>query len=145
MYTILTIGLEEARRVVEAAIEKASEMPEMPMTVAVVDRAGDPIYFVRQDGASSLTVRMAINKARTAVMLKMDTKAARDELAGEGLSVDEFIDPLMTSIPGGICLRTGDGIVVGAIGTSGRRPPAKDRDQEVAEVGARVFQEFQGR
>jgi uncharacterized protein GlcG (DUF336 family) len=144
MYRILTIGLEEARRVVEAAIEKASEMPEMPMTVAVVDRAGDPVYLVRQDGANSLTVRMAINKARTAVMLKMDTKAARTELAGEGLSIGEFIDPLMTTIPGGICLRTADGIVVGAIGTSGRRPPAKVRDQEVAEVGARAFQEMQG-
>ena len=70
MYRILTIGLDEARRVVEAASERASEMPEMPMTVAVVDRAGDPVYMVRQDGASPLTVRMAIHKARTAVILK---------------------------------------------------------------------------
>ena len=75
----------------------------------------------------------------------MDTKVARDMLAGEGYSIDEFIDPLMTSIPGGICLRASDGNVVGAIGTSGRRPPAKDRDQEVAEVGARTFQEMQGK
>ena len=67
MYRILTIGLDEARRVVEAAIERASEMPEMPMTVAVVDRAGDPVDMVRQTRQSA-DCRMAIDKARMRVI-----------------------------------------------------------------------------
>jgi uncharacterized protein GlcG (DUF336 family) len=62
-----SLGLNEARKIVDAIIEASAESEGRPMAAAVVDRHGDLVYFARMDGASPLTVRMSINKPHSCI------------------------------------------------------------------------------
>jgi uncharacterized protein GlcG (DUF336 family) len=59
------------------------------MAVAVVDTAGDLVYFEKMDATQAGSVTVAVDKACSAVRFKRPTKAFQDTLAsgGEGLRV----------------------------------------------------------
>jgi len=144
------ITMEEARKVIEAMLQAAITIPEdpnnpssanAPMSLAVVDTAGAPVYVVRMDGASTLTARMAINKAFTAIETRRDTIDSENHLKSVGRAITDFNagEPRLTYVPGGVLLRAKDGSIVGAVGTSGRRPPSKMDDEEISRVGARTY------
>jgi uncharacterized protein GlcG (DUF336 family) len=63
------IGLEEARRVIEAAQARAAEI-DKPITVVVVDSAGFPVAAERMDGARPLQIEIATAKAYTAAVMQ---------------------------------------------------------------------------
>ena len=131
----ISLGLEEGRCIVEAIMEAArTTKPGRPSSAAVVDNAGVLIYFARMDGASPLTARMAINKAYTAIDTQRDTRA-QYELITDGRDVAWFGEPRMAPIPGGVLIKTSDGSIAGAVGTSGRKA---DEDEELALVGAKA-------
>lgn len=76
-----TLVLEDAQKVIEAMLKYASKTkPGRGMAVAVVDGAGVLVSFARMDGASPNNVRMAINKAYTAIDWRRDTKTSRELL-----------------------------------------------------------------
>jgi uncharacterized protein GlcG (DUF336 family) len=54
----------------------------------------------------------------------------------------EFSSTTYTTIPCGVLIKTKDGNVVGAIGTSGRTPLVAMGDEELARIGAKAFEEF---
>ena len=115
-----SLGLEEGRAIVEKVLEAAqkTEPPKAPMTVAVVDRAGDLIYFARMDGASPQSARMAINKAYTAIQWQRDTREVQNMMKEER-DIAWFGDPgRQAPVPGGILIRSSDGTIAGAVGTS---------------------------
>jgi len=58
------VTLEEARRVIAAAEQKAVEIKH-PMNIAVVDEGGNLVSHVRMDGAWIGSVDISINKAFT--------------------------------------------------------------------------------
>ena len=60
-----TVSLEDARRVIAAGEESASELGQ-PQNIAVVDAGGNLVAHVRMDGAWIGSVDVAINKAYTA-------------------------------------------------------------------------------
>ena len=134
-----TLGLEEARIIVEAMLEAATKKPGGPSSFAVVDNSGIPIYLARMDGASPLTVRVAINKAYSAIDTQWDTKDmfARIQKLSEIEKVPRDIgwwgEPRLSAIPGGVLVKSSDGSIVGAVGTSGR---TADEDEELARIGA---------
>lgn len=137
MYPRQFLRLEEAHAVGEAALAKALENPDRPVAIALVDPMGELIYFLRQDNTFPLTASMAINKAYTAAAFRMDTADLAAAMKSWGRKLSDFLDPRFTLVPGGTCLRTSDGIVIGAIGASGRKPGIdKIRDQDLAEAGA---------
>jgi glc operon protein GlcG len=147
------ITLEEARKVVEAMLDAAINVPEdpenpagnFPMSLAVADTSGALVYFVRMDGASTLTVRMAMNKAFTAIETRRDTIDSREMLKKQGLDLTFFNggEPRLTYVQGGVLLRARDGSIVGAVGTSGRIPPTRMNDEDIARVGAKAYLETQ--
>jgi uncharacterized protein GlcG (DUF336 family) len=142
MYSRRLLGLEEARRVGDAALAKAMEDPERPMSIAVVDALGVLVYFVKMDGATLLSTDMPMRKAYTVINFNMDTADLERFLADDPsrLGTGDFADPGLTKIPGGVALRAPDGILVGAIGTSGRVPHVdKVSDLEVALAGAKAL------
>lgn len=148
MQKLKSIGLEEARVIGEAVLEAcAKPTPDpRPMSVAVVDNAGELIYLARMDGAGPGTVRMAINKACTAVSMKRDTIEILKWISGEIIEgvrrdVAWFGNPTMAPVPGGVVLKSSDGSVVGAVGTSGRVAMAPLGDEELARIGAAAFKE----
>lgn len=124
------IALDAAKKVAAPALAEASRN-NWAMAVAVVDSAGDLVYFERMDATQSGSVVVAIDKARSAARFKRPTKAFQDMLAagGEGWRVLG----LQGAVPveGGVPIVI-DGKVVGAIGVSGGTSP---QDGQCARAG----------
>jgi uncharacterized protein GlcG (DUF336 family) len=67
-----SLSRENAKRLL-AAMELAAEQMGVPMVLAVCDGAGDPVAFLRMDGALPISLILAPKKARTAARLRMTT------------------------------------------------------------------------
>jgi uncharacterized protein GlcG (DUF336 family) len=112
-----SIVAEQAKTVAAAAIAEARKN-NWTMAIAIVDTAGDLVYFERMDQTQVGSVDVAQAKARAAARFKRPTKAFQDALAagGEGwriLSLEGAV-----AVEGGLPLMSG-GRIVGAIGASG--------------------------
>jgi uncharacterized protein GlcG (DUF336 family) len=141
MIKTASLDLEEARKIIDTVVEAArSTKPlDRPMSVAVVDNAGVLLSFARMDGASPNTARMAINKAFTAIYWRRDT-AEMQTWIKDGRDISWFGDPFRNApIPGGVLIKSSDGYIVGAIGTSGRAAMGPMGDEELAQIGAKAF------
>lgn len=68
----MAITLAQAEAVVAAAKEKANKI-KVPMNIAVVDRGGNLVAFVRMDDAWLGSKDIAIKKAQTANFFDMDS------------------------------------------------------------------------
>lgn len=145
----LDIKMEEAGKVIGAMLEAAIKTPEdpdqpmaaAPMALVVVDTAGAPVYLVRMDGGSTLNARVAINKAYTCIETRRDTIDSENMLKKTGRDIANFSggEPRLTYIPGGVLIRSKDGSIVGAIGTSGRMALGPMGDEELARIGAKAY------
>src|SRR5262245_12054263 len=93
------IGVEPARKVAAAAIAEGKKNG-WHVAAAVVDTAGDLVYFERMDNTQSASVIIAQEKARTAARFKRPSKALEDAVAG-GRQVILSL-PGATPIEGGI-------------------------------------------
>ncbi len=126
-----SVNLENARRIAAAAAAEAGKN-NLKMAIAIVDTAGDLVYFEKMDGTQVASVNIAQDKARSSVRFKRPTKAMQDVLAQGGAGV-RFL-ALQGAIPveGGLPLLM-NGQIVGAIGASGG---TSDQDGQVAKAGA---------
>jgi uncharacterized protein GlcG (DUF336 family) len=130
----LSVSYELARKMVDAAVEKARELG-VSENVAIVDDGGNIKAFGRMDRAPILSTEIAQNKAYTALL---------------GVSTQDFFnfiqgDPsLLAGIPtlarvaaygGGFPIKV-DGEIVGAIGVSGA--PTVQNDIDCAKAGLAV-------
>jgi glc operon protein GlcG len=128
------LTLDDALRITAAARRAATEN-NWNVVIAVVDDGGHLISLERMDGTQKGSVRVAEQKARTAIMFKRPTKAFEDMvLQGR---------PVMMTMPDAICLEGGlplirDGVYVGAIGVSGLK---SSEDGVVAAAGASALAE----
>jgi glc operon protein GlcG len=139
MYDIKLLGLAEAETAVKAMVEEASK-DKIPMSVAVVDACGTLVSAARMDGAPPLTIQMAINKAYTSITFGKDTRAMKVHCKNSGRDVASWYgDFRLTTIHGGVCVRLGDGTVIGAVGASGR---SEDDDEALAFVGQKAIQDM---
>ena len=77
------LALEAAKKVAAPALAEAATN-NWAMAVAVVDGAGDLVYFERMDATQAGSVIIAIDKARSAARFKRPTKAFQDMLATGG-------------------------------------------------------------
>lgn len=112
-----SIVAEQAKTIAAAAIAEAKKN-QWTMAIAIVDTAGDLVYFERMDHTQVGSVDIAQAKARSSARFKRPTKAFQDALAagGEGwriLSLEGAV-----AVEGGIPLMSG-GKIIGAIGASG--------------------------
>ena len=131
-----SIALEEAQRVIQAALEKAREIGQ-PMNVAVVDNGRELKAFSRMEDAWLGSVSISIDKAFTSVSFLMPTQDLADMTQpGQPLyGLETTNGGRIINFAGGIPLMRGDD-VAGAIGVSGGTP---DQDHEVAEAGLAAF------
>ena len=102
------------------------------MAAAVVDPAGDLVYFEKVDGTQAASVDIAIDKARSAARFKRPTKALQDVLAAGGVGLRMLALQGAVPVDGGVPLLM-DGKIVGAIGLSGG---TSDQDGQCAKAGA---------
>lgn len=131
-----TVTAEEARRVIDAAAAKATEIGQ-PMDIAVVDAGGNLKAHVRMDGANIGSITIAINKAYTAIAFQGETAGLQELTRPEGpiYGLSDAHGGRLVVFPGGIPL-VRDGSIVGAIGVS---TGTIEQDQEVAEAGVAAF------
>ena len=115
----LSISLENAKKATMPALAEATKN-NWSMAVAIVDPAGNLVYYEKMDNTQLGSANVAIDKARSAALFKRPTKAFQDALAagGDGLRILRIQGA--TPVEGGIPL-VSDGKIVGAIGISGDR------------------------
>jgi uncharacterized protein GlcG (DUF336 family) len=110
-----SINLEAAKKLAAAAEAEARKL-NLSVAISIVDTHGFPVFFEVQDDTQSASVNLAVQKARTAAMLRRPTKALEDGV-GSGRHA-------LLSLPDTILIEGGEPIVVngkiiGAIGVSG--------------------------
>lgn len=112
-----SITLDAAKKIAPAAIAEARKN-QWNMAIAIVDTAGDLVYFERMDDTQVGSVQVAQAKARSAARFKRPTKAFQDGLAAGGEGLRLLAIEGAVPVEGGIPLVAG-GKIVGAIGASG--------------------------
>lgn len=135
MYSKQFLALDEACAIAERVLAEASRDRDRPVAIAFVDPEGDLVYLARQDGANAHSTMMAMCKAYTAARIRRDTSGLRERYKNWGMTVKDFVDPKYTPVPGGLCIRTSDGTVIGAIGISGRTSEDKIGDVDLGRLG----------
>ena len=128
------ISIETAKTIAAPAIAEARKN-NWNMAIAIVDTAGDLVYFEKMDDTQIGSVQVAQSKARSAARFKRPTKAFQDALAagGEGLRILALDGAI--PVEGGIPLMAG-GKIVGAIGASGG---TSQQDGVVAQAGVNAL------
>jgi uncharacterized protein GlcG (DUF336 family) len=114
----MDLTLDQARRIVDAALERGRQSDLAPLAVAVLDAGGHLKAFGREDGAGIIRPQIAIGKAWGALGMGMGTRA----LAGKS---SEFLAALaamsggnVVPSPGGVLILSGDRLI-GAVGVTG--------------------------
>jgi glc operon protein GlcG len=126
--SIMSLDQAGAQIVLQSARETAQQR-NAPSAIAVVDRAGDLIAFLRMDGVRPDSVDLAIGKARTAARLQRPTAEIEDNI-NHGRTA--FVTAGIMALRGGVPVRL-DGQAVGAVGVAGL---SKETDTEVAASAA---------
>lgn len=125
------IALEAAKKVAGPALAEAVRN-NWAMAVAVVDTAGDLVYFEKMDATQTGSTTVAVDKARSAARFKRPTKVFQDMLAtgGDGLRVYGINGAV--PVEGGVPI-VSEGKIVGAVGVSGG---TSAQDGQCARAGA---------
>ena len=137
---IKSLSLKQAQAMVDAMVAFSTEKG-LRMSVAVVDVTDTLVSFAKMDEASPLTARVSINKAHTALDSRRDTKDTVEGLKTNQKDPYHYLkwgNPRFSPILGGVLVRSSDGALVGAVGTSGA---VATMDEEVARVGAGAYKE----
>jgi glc operon protein GlcG len=127
------ISLDRAQAAIHAAVAEAKKR-NWKMNVAVVDSGGNLVAFQRMDGAMLASIQIAEHKARAAATFRRETKVFEDGINLMHLNYLLAFDGVIAS-RGGIPLIE-DGVIVGAIGSSGG---ADSQDDIVSKAGAAVI------
>jgi glc operon protein GlcG len=126
------IPVEAARKVADAALAEAKKNG-WTVAAAIVDTAGDLVFYEKMDNTQIGSAIVSQEKARTAVRFKRPSKAFEDALAGGRQAILSL--PGVTPLEGGIPLVI-DGKIVGAVGVSGATSP---QDGVCAAAGAETL------
>jgi len=125
------ISVDAAKKAAAPAIAEAHKN-NWTVAVAIVDTAGNLVYYEKMDNTQLGSAQIAIRKARCAAQFKRPTKAFQDALAGGGAGLRVLGLEGVVPVEGGIPIVM-DGKIVGAIGVSG---DTSDHDGECAKAGA---------
>lgn len=134
----VSLTLEAAERIADAALVAGREAGLLPLTVVVLDAGGVTVVHKRQDGSGILRGDIAAGKAWGALGMGISSRTIRDRLkdrpafqsALAAASQGRFIP-----VPGGVLIRNAADEVIGALGISG---DASDKDEYAAITGVRA-------
>ncbi|OYW44751.1 MAG: GlcG protein [Sphingomonadales bacterium 32-68-7] len=126
------LTLAQANALIDAAFAKGAELKLKPLTVTVHDPGGHLIACQRQDGASTMRVKLAGGKAAGALALGVSSRKIGDMAVERPhfiASVSRMPDWGMVPAAGGVIVADGTGAVLGAIGVTG---DTSDHDEACA-------------
>ena len=114
-------------------LDKATQEPNRPVAVAIVDDAGNLLNYARMDGCRTNPQTFAIRKAYTSAMSGRDSKDYAENLKTQGRSVSDMGNPNLVAAQGAVAvLHPTSGAVLGAIGVSGL---SAQEDEDLARLG----------
>jgi uncharacterized protein GlcG (DUF336 family) len=116
----LTLGM--ALDMAQVALQQGRALGFAPLAVAVLDAGGHLKALLREDGASHLRPQIAQAKARGVLGMGFGGR----ELQRRAALAPQFYAALgalthgdLVPVPGGVLVRDGAGLIVGAVGISG--------------------------
>ncbi len=113
----------------------ASEQGFKPMAVGVIDARGALKAFAAQDGTSLKRGDIALGKANGAIALGMGSRALMKRAEQQAYFIaaaTAAIGGSLVPVPGGVLIKDGAGLLLGAIGISG---DTSDNDEAAAIAG----------
>src|SRR6478752_10214295 len=124
------ISMDAAKQAMAAAEAEAMKN-NWGVSIAIVDSGANLVMLQRLDNAQLASVRLAEQKARTAVEFRRPTRLLEDAVAGGGVGL-RVLTFGASLADGGVPIIVG-GKIIGAIGVSGA---AGHEDAQVATAGA---------
>jgi glc operon protein GlcG len=123
------LTLEDVKRIAAAA-EAEALRHGWAVTIAVVDDGGHLLWLQRLDGAPPVSAQIGPAKARTAAMVRRESKAYED-IINQGRTAFLSAPALEGMLEGGVPIVVG-GHCAGAVGVSGVK---SHEDAQVARAG----------
>jgi uncharacterized protein GlcG (DUF336 family) len=117
----LSLGL--AKTIAEATLG-ACKSKGFNTSVAVVDRAGQLMVLLRDEGASAQTAEMSRRKAYTARMFRTSTLEFQKRTADPGFAAQRDVSDIL-ALGGGVPIQVGTE-VIGGVGSSGANQEGDD-------------------
>ena len=137
MYSKSILSLDQTQKAMQAMIEKATQEPERPVAMAIVDDAGNLVSYARMDRCRPNPQTFAIRKAYTSAMSGVNSADYAERLKSQGRSVSDFGNPNLVSAQGAaVVLDPASGAVLGAIGVSGL---SSQEDEDLAKLGVQAL------
>jgi uncharacterized protein GlcG (DUF336 family) len=121
--TAITLAAARPIRVLAFAHVQSSDFP--PMTVAVLDAAGQLVALAREDESSLLRGRIARAKACGALNMGVGSRSLAAQAAAHSAFINSAValaDGDFVPAAGGVLVRDDDNNVIGAVGVSGSLP-----------------------
>lgn len=125
------ITLELAQKLADLCLTRARETGMKPLTIAVVDAAGQLKVLLRQDGTSLMRPDIAQGKARGAVGMGLGSRALYERAQTQPYfiqAMNAIAGGSLVPVPGGVLIKH-DGRIIGAIGITG---DSSDNDEACA-------------
>src|SRR5215813_2525657 len=125
------IGLDAAKKVMAAA-EAEAVKNNWPMAIVILDSTGHTVMLHKLDNTQYGSIRVAEDKAQTALDFRRPSKVFEDLVAQGGVNMRILSLRGASPLEGGVPILV-DGKIVGAIGVSGG---TSVQDGQVAKAGA---------
>jgi glc operon protein GlcG len=125
------ISLDAAKKVM-AATEAEAMKNNWPMAIVILDSTGHTVMLHKLDNTQYGSIRVAEDKAHTALDFRRPSKVFEDTVAQGGIGMRTLGLRGATPIEGGFPIAV-DGKIMEAIGASGGTAP---QDGQVAKAGA---------
>ena len=122
------VTIDQAKKIAAAVVAEC-QSNKWNVAVAVVDTAGNLVYFERIENTQTASMDIAILKARAAATYRRATRVFADVIAKSGPAIMTL--PGVVASPGGLPLMVG-GKVTGGVGVSG---VTGDQDEQCAKAG----------
>lgn len=132
----MSISLEQATKIADAALAKGRAAGMKPLTVAVVDDGGNLKVLKREDGpGAAMRPQIAIGKAFASVGMGRSTRALQDMAQQRpwfSASLVSVANGGYVPVPGGVLISDAGGAIIGAVGVTG---DTADNDEIAAVAG----------
>lgn len=127
------ITFDQAQAAIKAMSDQASQSPDLPVAMTIVDDAGNLVAYAHMDNLRLFSKRHSFRKAYTSAITGADTSAHAERLKSQGRSISDLGDLNLTPGQGGVVVLAKDGKIMGGIGVGGY--PSGKTDEDLAKVG----------
>jgi uncharacterized protein GlcG (DUF336 family) len=131
----MTLTLQQALTIAQSTLAEGDKQGFLPLSVAILDTAGQPLAILRDERTSLNRADIAIGKAAGCLAMGFGGR----ELAKRAAAAPQFIAAVASIFPkglipvaGGVLIRNGEGELLGAAGVSG---DTSDNDEHCALAG----------